>query len=186
MKIVARNFEIESAKRGGKYYPFKDIIIENLYKAFNILLPFQLEKEYYSDLISNFKVECLNNNNKSIYFRHYFLTNQDSFIKLKIGFLQKLTLLYLNDDFTKIKELLMNSEILNNKTFLDFCYKLLELTIKKSIELLLCLLQALWDGNDNTPVKESKAQAIIYNQIKDIAEIKGIRVSREVFASVEV
>ena len=181
-EIVARNFEIESAKRGGKYYPFKDIIIENLYKAFNTL-PFQLEKKNItSDLISNFKVECLNNNNKSIYFRHYFLTNQDSFIKLKNRFFTKVNSLYLNDDFTKIKELLMNSEILNNKNFLDFCYKLLELTIKKSIEFS-GLHKALWDGNDNTPVKESKAQAIIYNQIKDIAEIKGIRVSREVFAS---
>ncbi|PHS32568.1 MAG: hypothetical protein COA92_06770 [Sulfurovum sp.] len=58
------------------------------------------------------------------------------------------------------------------------------MTIKKSIEFS-GLSKSLWTNKDgkSIPKKEIDAQAVLYNQIKDIAAIKGIKVLRETVAA---
>ncbi|NOR56786.1 MAG: hypothetical protein GQ531_11355 [Sulfurovum sp.] len=186
-RIIKNDFEVEDAKHGGKYYPYKDFIIDIMFDLFkNKLLPFPLEKkDINSNFISNHLVSYTNKNSELIHHKLFTITNLDSYFQIKKRFLTKMNELYFEDDFLQIRDLLYNVEIINNRVFLDFCYKLLELTIKKSIELS-SLYKALWtsdkDGN-NVPKSEPDAQAVLYNQIKDIAEIKGIRVSREIVAA---
>ncbi len=185
-KIIHKDFEKEDAQHGGKYHPHKDFIIDIVFNLFKRkLLPFTLERQdINSNLISNYLVSYINKKNELIHHKLFTITNFNSYFQIKKRFLTKMNELYLNDDFLPIRDLLYNVEIVNNRIFLDFCYKLLELTIKKSIELS-GLYKSLWINKDGkkVPISEPNAQAVLYNQIKDIAEIKGIRVSREIIAA---
>ena len=185
-EVVYKDFKKEDAKHGGKYYPHKDYIIDIIFNLFEKkLIPFELEeKDINSNLISNYLVSYITPENKLIHHKLNTITNINSYFHIKKRFLTKINELYMKDDFLPIRDLLYNVEIINNRIFLDFCYKLLELTIKKSIELS-GLYKSLWtnkEGNE-VPVSEPNAQAVLFNQIKDIAEIKGIRVSRETIAA---
>ena len=185
-KIIYKNFEREDAQHGGKYYPHKDFIIDIIYELFNKnLLPFSLEKhDINSNLISNYLVSYRNNRNELIHHKLFTITNFNSYFQIKKRFMTKMNEFYFKDDYLPIRDLIYDVDIVNNRVFLDFCYKLLELTIKKSIEFS-GLYKSLWKNeNDNkVPVSEPEAQEVLYNQIKDIAEIKGIKVMREPVAS---
>ncbi len=181
-KAVYKDFTLEKAKHGGKYYPHKDFLIEVLYELFEKeLFPFEIKKEEInSSFISNFLVNHIDiKNNKLIHHKLYSITNFDTFQKIKNSFLAKLNEKNYKDEFLDIKKLLF-IEIVNHRDFLDWCYKMLELTIKKSIEFA-GLHKSLW--HDKKPVKEVDAQTIIYNMIKDICSIKGIKVFRETMAA---
>ncbi len=185
-KIVEKDFSLEKAKHGGKYYPHKDFLIEILYELFEKeLFPFEINKEEInSNFISNFLVNHIDvKNNKLIHHKLYSITNFDTFQKIKNSFLAKLNEKNYNDEFLNIKELLF-IEILNHRDFLNWCYKMLELTIKKSIEFS-GLHKSLWHYKKDIKelVKEVDAQTIIYNMIKDICSIKGIKVFRETMAA---
>lgn len=185
-KIKYINFEREDAQHGGKYYPHKDFIIDIIYELFDKkLLPFSLEKyNINSNLISNYLVSYRNKRDELIHHKLFTITNFNSYFQIKKRFLTKMNELYFKDDYLPIRDLIYNIDIVNNKVFLDFCYKLLELTIKKSIEFS-GLYKSLWKNENGSemPVSEPEAQEVLYNQIKDIAEIKGIKVMREPVAS---
>ncbi len=185
-KVVYKDFEREDAQHGGKYYPHKDLIIDNVFELFNNeLLPFSLEKkDINSNLISNYIVSYRNSKDELLHHKLFTITNFNSYFQIKKRFLTKINELYFGDDYLPIRDLIYNVDIVNNRGFLDFCYKLLELTIKKSIEFS-GLYKSLWinkDGN-KVPISEPDAQEVLYNQIKDIAEIKGIKVFREPVAA---
>jgi len=185
-KIIYKDFKKENAMHSGKYYPHKEFILNILFKLNEKkLIPFEIdEKDINANLISNYIIVYKTKQNKLIHHKLFTITNFNSYFEIKKRFLTKMQERYLEDSFLQIKDLLYKVDIVNNKVFLDFCVKLLELTIKKSIELS-GLHKSLWkDVNGNIiPLKETEAQTVLYNQIKDIAEIKGIRVSREIIAA---
>ena len=185
-KVVYKDFEREDAQHGGKYYPHKDLILDKVFELFNNeLLPFSLEKkDINSNLISNYIVSYRNGKDELLHHKLFTITNFNSYFQIKKRFLTKMNELYLDDDYLPIRDLIYNVDIDNNRGFLNFCYKLLELTIKKSIEFS-GLYKALWINKDGikVPISEPDAQEVLYNQIKDIAEIKGIKVFREPVAA---
>ena len=134
--------------------------------------------------VTDYLVSYINMSHELIHHKLFTITNFNSYFQIKKRFLTKMNEIYLKDDFLPIRDLIYNVEIINNRIFLDFCYKLLELTIKKSIELS-GLYKSLWRNKDGkkVPILEPDAQAVLYNQIKDIAEIKGIKVFREPVAA---
>lgn len=105
-------------------------------------------------------------------------------IKSKNKFLNNLNNLYFSDAASDIRDFLFEVKINSKKVFLDFCYRLMEITIKKSIELG-GLHRSFWaeQGGAEKPIPEARAQAIIYNHLRFLAEIKGIRLFRETNAS---
>lgn len=180
--VIYKDIEVEKAKHGGKYYPHKDLIIEIFFNLFNQKrLPFEMKKEdINSNLISNYLVSFINKKTQSlIHHKLFTITNFNTFKKIKERFLSKVNKNHYKDEFLNIKDLL-NLNINNNKDFLDFCYKLLELTIKSSIEFSE-LHKTLW--KDDEPISEPSSQIVIYNVIKDIALIKGIKITREISAA---
>lgn len=174
--IVPKNFDLENATHGGKYYPHKDFIIEKLFKLLNFEnLSIELKKEdVNSNLISNYFV-TYHTPVKLLHQQLYTITNFDSYFKTKTKYFEKLNSINFVDS-NDVRDFIMNFDILNNKQFLEFSVLLLEKTIKKSIELG-GLHSLLW--NDSEPKKEVEAQKLIYNQIRFIAEMKGIQISRE-------
>ena len=90
----------------------------------------------------------------------------------------------MEDELIDIKKFIEETRITSSRNFLDFCYKFLELTIKRAIEFG-GLDSAFWKDSTGVelPVREPKAQPIIFNIIKDLAEMKGIQISREVEAA---
>ncbi|RXJ94793.1 hypothetical protein CRV00_05535 [Malaciobacter molluscorum] len=179
-KIIFNSFEIEEAKHGGRYYPYKDYIIDILFNLNNYPKGFE-KKHINSDLISNFLVTYNSkNNNEFIAGKVHLLTNKDSFEQLKNNFLNKKSELYLKDDFLSIRDLIYEYKITDERSFLDFCYKLLVLTIKKSIEFN-DLEKYLWDNGK--PAFEPKAQILLFNYVKDFAEFKGVKMIREASAA---
>lgn len=185
-KISYKNFEIEDALHGGKFYPHKGKIIEILFKYFeSSSLPFKIEKNNItSNLISNYLVQYLDYKTNLNHHKVHLITNFNAYFNAKDRFLSNMNKLHLKDDSIKIRELILETEINNNKIFLEFIYKLLDLTVKKAIEFS-SLHKSFWnviDGNKK-PKRETDAQIIIYNQIRYICELKGIQVSKEIEAS---
>jgi hypothetical protein len=92
--------------------------------------------------------------------------------------------LYFEDDIVDIRDFILNTKINNSRSFLNFCYKLIEITLKKSIEYG-GLHRTFWieKAGKPVPISEPSAQPIIYNHLRFIAAIKGVMMSREVIAS---
>ncbi len=185
-KFVEIDFSLEAAKRGGKYYPHKDLIIEKLHEAY-ILPDFPLEIEQSkitSNFISNYMIAYFSKSGKNIHHEVFTITNFDSYFKAKNRYIEDLNKFYIEDDLIDIKKFIEETKITNSRNFLDFCYKFLELTIKKAVEFG-GLHSAFWIDASGVelPIHEPKAQPIIFNIIKDLAEMKGIQISREVEAA---
>jgi len=185
-KIISINFNKEEAKRDGRYFPHKDLILDKLWSLHNQdSFPFKIElKDITSNLISNYLVSYLNKDQKLIHHKLFIITNFDSYFRSKNKFITNLNKLYFEDDLPNIRDLIIETEINNRKSFLEFCYRLMEITLKKSIEFG-GLYDAFWTEKEgvNVPISEPSAQPIIYNYIRFIAEIKGIKMSRETAAS---
>lgn len=180
-QIIFNNFQREEAKYGGKYYPYKDYIIDTLFSLNNYPKGFE-KKNINSNLVSNFLVTYTSkNDDKFIGAKVHVLTNNDSFDKFKNNFLSKKSELYLKDDFLTIRDLIYEYKITDERSFLGFCYNLLTSTIKKSIEFN-DLEKYLWESIDK-PVSEPKAQILLFNFVKDFAEFKGIKMIREASAA---
>lgn len=183
-KVIFHEFKLEKAKHGGRYYPHKDFIIEQLFHVVEKMdLPFELEKEKInSNLISNYYLSY-NHEGQVLYNHVYSITNFDSYFKTKNKYFEKVNQFEF-DGSSDLKDFLLNTEILNHNQFLDFCYTLIEKIIKKAIELG-GLHKNLWikDGGKNIPVCEVDAQRIIFNLIRFVSEMKGISISRECVAA---
>lgn len=182
--IVPIDLGREEAKRGGRYSPHKDQILEFLWELQqNEKFPFQI-KNLNSEFISNYLVSYLGNGDKLLHHKLFTITNFNSYFEAKNKFINNLNAHYMSEDIPEIRSYILDTKINSKKSFADFCYRLLEITLKKSIEFG-GLNSAFWEDRDkkNSPILEPKAQSIIYNQIRFLAEIKGIKISREVVAS---
>lgn len=180
------DFHKEDAQHGGKYYPHKDFIIDVLEKAFfAACLPLGIEKDdINSNLISNYFVAYQDGKGEIIHQKVYTITNFDSYRRIKDRYLNAVSGMLVNSEDSEFQEFLLHSKIYSQKTFINFCYALIERTIKKSIEF--GGLQApLWvkSKNDSIPIKETLAQPIIFNQLRVVCEAKGIFLGREVYAA---
>jgi hypothetical protein len=185
-KVIPINFDREEAKRGGRYFPHKDLILEKLWALHGQnTFPFEIQlKDITSNLISNYLVSYFNKDHDLIHHKLFTITNFDSYFKSKNKFITNLNKLYFEEDTSDIRDFIFETQINNKKAFWDFCYRLIEITLKKSIELG-GLYKAFWDEKNglNVPISEPMAQPIIYNHLRFIAEIKGIRMSRETVAA---
>ena len=172
------------AKIGRTYYPHKEYIVEllrGLKKAKGSLFPFEIELDKINiDLISNFYVSYHDSKSRRLYNKIFTITNLDSYFKVKERFLTKVSELNLNDESQDIRSLIFETEIINARLLNEFVIKLIQLVVKKSIELR-GVNKNLW--KESLPVKETEAQPIIFNLLKSIGEIKGIQVSREIEAA---
>ena len=182
-QFMEKDLKLEEAKRGGKYYPHKDLIVEKLHEAYLLPdFPLDIERKMItSNLISNYLIAYFSKSSKkNIHHEVFSITNIDSYLKMKNRYVEELNKFYIQDELIGINEFIEKTRITNSGNFFDFCYKFLELTIKKSIELS-GLHIAFWE--DESPIKEKKAQPIIFNMIRYLAEKKGIQISREVEAA---
>jgi len=185
-KIHPINTELEDAKRGGKYYPHKDLILEKILELYNEgKSPFNIDiKKINSNIISNYLVTHLSKENTRIHHKLFTITNFNSYFNAKNKFNTNLNKLYFDEDIYDIREFLFETKIGDKKAFLEFCFHLLVITLKKSIEYG-GLHKAFWEGGSEGkfPIAEPQAQPIIFNHLRFIAELKGIRLSRETIAS---
>lgn len=178
------DFTEQDAKIGRKYYPHKEYIIEllrRLKKERESEFPFEIELEKITiDLISNYYVSYHDLNKNLIYHKVHTITNLNSYLKVKQRFLTKLSELNLSEDSDDIRNLIFDIEITNTRILNKFIHKLIQLVVKKAIELR-GINKNLW--TDNQPIRETEAQPIIFNLIKSVGEIKGIQISRELVAA---
>jgi hypothetical protein len=183
-EVVYIDDKKEKAKRGGRYSPHKDLILETIWELQDAgIFPLQV-KDLNSEFISNYLVSYFGSNNELIHHALFTITNFTSYYNAKNRFLTDLNSLYLTETAPDIKEFILDTKIYSRSAFLEFCYKLLEVSLKKSIEFG-GLHSAFWkkDGDVSKPVLERAAQTIIYNNIRYLAEMKGVRVHREAMAS---
>jgi hypothetical protein len=173
----------EKAKRGGKYSPHKDLILEKLWLLQDSgKSPIEVDRQLIdSNFISNYLVSYFSHRQELIHHQIHLITNVDSYIEARNRYMESISKHYFGDNYNDLRELVFDTEISSNSVFHRFCVKLLELTLKKAIELG-GLHQTFWNTNGQ-PISEPEAQPIIYNQLRFIAEIKGINVSRETVAA---
>ena len=185
-KVVLNDFDREDAKHGGKYFPHKDFVLDKLLFLYNKnTLPINIDRENInSNLISNYLVSYFNKDHKLIHHKCFTITNFDSYFKAKNKFLDNFNKLYLEEDLNDIRKFIIETNIVDRKSFLDYCYKFLTITLQKSIEFG-GLHKSFWTDKNgiSTPISEPAAQPIIYNLIRYLLEIKGIKVSRETSAA---
>lgn len=133
-KIVPISFDKEEAKRGGRYFPHKDKVVDLLWELqSNGNFPFQIER-LNSEFISNYLVTYLDNTNKLVHHKLFTITNFNSYFAAKNKFYNNLNAHYMSDDIPEIRSYILDTRINSKKSFSDFCYRLLEITLKKSIE----------------------------------------------------
>ncbi len=177
----------EKAKRGGVYLPFKDIIIDKLFSAVerpDWPHPEIQKLNINSNLISNVFVSYLDKRNPSepaIHQAIHLITNYQSYIDARERYLNSISKHYFEDSNLEIRELVENVEITSYASFHKFCCKLLELILRKVIEQ--GTGYSLFWTDNNKPNQESKSQVAIYNLLRFISEIKGIKLLRETIAS---
>ncbi len=184
--FVEKDFTLEAAQRGGKYYPHKDLIVAKLIEAYALPdFPMEVDqKEITSNFISNYMIAYFSKNGKNIHHELFTITNIDSYLRAKNRYIEEFNKFYMKDELVDINKFIEETRITNSRSFLDFSYKFLELTIKKAIEFG-GLHVAFWEDSSGMkiPVRETKAQSIIFNMIRHHAERKGIQISREVEAA---
>lgn len=179
-KIVSINHEKEEARRGGLYHPHKDLILDLLWEIQDKkLLPIEVKK-INSEFISNYFVSYFGQSQKPIHHKLFTITNFNSYFNAKNRFIKSLNAHYMSEDMPAIRSFILDTKITSKKSFFDFSLKFLELTLKKAIEFG-GMHSAFWENK--LPISEPHSQPIIYNLIRFLAEMKGIRISREVIAS---
>jgi hypothetical protein len=186
-RITYINFEEKEAKLGRKYYAHKDRIVDILRKLHSDhaeQMPLDMKKEDINiNLISNYLVNYIDENNNSIFHKVHTITNLDSYLKVKKRYLEKITELNLSDEFLGIRELLLKTDIVTPESLREFISRVLDLTVRKSIELR-GIYKFLWrDSKLREPLNEPEIQPIIKTHLQPILEAKGIQISREVVAA---
>ena len=185
-KAIYRDLKRENAKHGGKYYPHKDRIVDILLDLHcNHKMPLEIdERKITSKVISNYFIAYYSGDRKLIHHKLYMITNLDSYQSIKNRYLDSISALILEDADKSFYEFFHKSRINSKRSFLEFCYVLFELTIKKSIEYH-NLDKNLWQKSDssNIPVGERVAYPIIFNELRSICEAKGIFIGQEVVVS---
>ena len=183
-RFVPLDFTKEKAKRGGYYHPYKDLILELLWELREKkLFPIEI-KNLDSNFISNYLVSFFGEKNERIHHAVYTITNFNSYFNAKNKFFDRLNANYFSDDVSEIRSFILDTEINSKKSFFDFSVKFIEITLKKAVEFG-GLHKSFWTQGDGTgkPLPERSAQPIIHSIIRFLAEMKGIRISREIVAS---
>lgn len=184
---IYKDFKVESAKHGGKYYPHKDRIIEILLELKSSeSIPIELpENEVTSRLISNYLVTYYSADKQLIHHKIYTITNLDSYESIRNRYLDSIQRLKLDDVDNSFHEFFNQTRIISKKSFLEFCYTLFDFTIKKSIEYH-GLEKYFWQECDSKmiPVIERFAYPIIFNELRSICEAKGIFLGHDIVAGV--
>jgi len=116
-----------------------------------------------------------------LHHRVFTITNFHSYYDLRNKFDVELDRHYMGDDIPAIRDFVLETRVVSADSLLEFCYRLLELSLKKSLEVG-GLDKSLWTQRA-VPVPEREAQPILYNVVRYLAELKGIMVSREVVAA---
>lgn len=186
-RLVAKDFSEKEALLGRTYYPHKDTIVRilrDLIKSVGDNCPIEINQDEINiNLISNYFVNNIDNTGKSVYHKLYTITNLDSYLSIKKRYLNQISKLNLDDDYTKIKELLYDTDIVNSNVFREFLTKLIDLVVKKSIEKRE-IYKFLWESDVyDLPKSEREIQPIIKSHLQPILEIKGIQISREIVAA---
>ena len=187
-QIVHTSFSETEALLGRKYYPHKDKIITLLRSLMNSNpqeFPLEISIEDINiNLISNYVVNYIDENSKSFFHKIYSITNPDSFNKIRTQYLDKVSKINLGEKFLSTRELSIESHIGSSKSLCDFVYKVMELTVKKPIELE-GVYRYLWEDRSlmTKPCTEPNAQPLIKSHMRPILETKGIQISREVKAA---
>jgi hypothetical protein len=186
-RITYINFDEKEAKLGRKYYAHKDRVVEilrELHSDHADEMPFDMKKEDINiNLISNYLVNYIDENNNSIFHKVHTITNLDSYLKVKKRYLEKIGELNLSDEFLGIRELLLTTDIVTPESLREFVSRVLDLTIRKSIELR-GIYKFLWKDNElREPLNEPDIQPIIKTHLQPILEVKGIQISREIVAA---
>jgi hypothetical protein len=177
-KIEYKDLSIEDARHGGKYYPHKDFILDQLLSVQqqeDAPLKFKNEK-ITSNFISNYLVSY-SQNGTDFHHKAYTITNFNSYFKIKNKYFEIVNQFEFNSQ-SDFSDFIFNTDILNHKQFYEFCICLIQKTIQKSIELG-GMHKNLWNDDGLNPVSETKAQKLLFNQIRYVAELKGISISRE-------
>ena len=116
-------------------------------------------------------------NGRNFFHKFYMATNFDSYYIFKNKYFENINQFEFNEQ-SHFRDFLYNSEIFNNKQFHDFCFALIQKTIKVGIELG-GLYKNLWDPQRKQPVPEIMAQPLLFYSLRFLSEIKGINISRE-------
>jgi len=186
-RITYIDFEEKEAKLGRKYYPHKDRIVEILRKLHSDhteKIPFNMKREEINiNLISNYLLNYIDENNNSIFHKVHTITNLDSYLKVKKRYLEKIAELNLSDEFLDIRKLLFETDIVTSGSLREFISRALDLTVKKSIELR-GIYKFLWKNSKlEVPLNEPDIQPMIKTHLQPILEAKGIQISREIIAA---
>lgn len=186
-RITYIDFEEKEAKLGRKYYPHKEMIVEILRKLHSDdpeQIPFNIKREEINiNLISNYLLNYIDENNNSIFHKVHTITNLDSYLKVKKRYLEKIAELNLSDEFLDIRELLFETDIVTSGSLREFIIRAIDLTVKKSIELR-GIYKFLWKNRKlQEPLNEPDIQPMIKTHLQPILEAKGIQISREIIAA---
>lgn len=172
----------EKAKRGGYYNQYIDKIVDVFWSLNDDeRLPFNTDElRNCSNITSNCLVSYFSKEGEILHHKAYVITNFNSYYNAKEKFIDQINSHYYYDKSSEIKDFIFSTIINSKKSFLDFCYTLLEITLKKSIEFG-GLHIPFWNNSQDrrTPIQESIAQKIIFNQIRYLAQMKGVLITKE-------
>jgi hypothetical protein len=181
------DFEEKEATIGRRYYPHKDRIIELLRKLHSDHadnLPIDIKREDINiNIVSNYLVNYQDQFGTSIFHKVHTITNLDSYLRVKERYLETIAHLNLSDEFPEIRKLMIETELVTAGTFRNFINQILNLTVKKQIELG-GINRFLWkDFGFKEPRNETEIQPLIMSHLKPILGVKGIQISREIVAA---
>jgi hypothetical protein len=183
-RISYIDYQDKEAMLGRKYYPHKDRIVKLFRKLCDekptSKLPISITKENIDiNFVSNYLVHYIGENNASIFHKVHTITNLDSYLKIKRRYLEKISELNLSDDFSDIRALMFNTDITSAKTLNDFLYKIIDIAVKKSIEMR-GIYKFLWKADDFTsPLSEPQIQPLVKTHLQTFLEAKGVQITRE-------
>lgn len=185
--LMKKNYEQiknQLAINGRIEYPHKKLIITTLrdnIDRIKEIMDIELDKVNIN-LFNSYLVDYIDiNTNSKILESFYPITNPDQYEKSSKKFLDRLNELNLKNNFSDIKELIKNIDISNGHHLNQFIIKLINITIKKNIEMNKNY-QYCWNESKK-PQSEPKIQPLIKSNLQAICDFMGIQISREVESS---
>jgi hypothetical protein len=185
-KISHFDFEEKEAQLGRKYFPHKERIIgllRDMYSTRPNDFPFEIQKQEINiNFVSNYLVNYVDEKNESIFHKVYFVTNLDSFMKVKTRYLDQISALNLDDKYADIRTVLFDTYISTPKSLCSVIYRFMGLVLKRPLESG-GTHKRLWHKAFSQPVSEPEAQPLIHSLLSPILAGRGIQISREVVSA---
>lgn len=172
-------WEILSGSYANNYKRFVYDILFGIMKTNLNIVPLKINRvDFCPTKISNILINYYDSDDNIISTSIDILTNKNTFNKFKDRFHEKLNSLNIEkSSIKKMRELILNSEINNDKDLMFFSKAIIEIVIKKSIKSK-GIYKLLWN-NEEKPFKEPEAQPLLYSLLDTFFEIKGIQLSKE-------